>query len=253
MPRADILPVETDEERGGYALVDGGDVYVGDRVRVREMIKKKGSSGGLMLNKRVNGRVVKVRFRDVRTTIADVHRVARSEKDGHVYVTGVIVSSECEGEFPPGNDRFRYRVGSPAFSDGSKEIAILPGTGPDESIRDTMQPTTHSTKVRLEKWRSLLDRAEDAGVGRKFIEGALFDAGDSAVTHAIERRNATARAAGKEEMPIPDDLGSREAAAARAALAGEQEPEFWMWKIVAEAAEDPEGFKAQWDWEAAFA
>lgn len=254
MPKADILSPETDEDRDGYVVVDEHDVYVGHRAKLREIVKRKGAGGigKLIEPRRVNGIFQNVRAKGVRVTIADIHRVHRG-RDGGIYLTGVIVSSHCEGEDPPASDRFLHKLGGAAMKSGQKEIAILPGTGPDDATIENVSAVNHSTAVRMGQWKELVEKALAGGVRLPVLHDALVDRADHQARSQFERRSNDRVASGSDPLVPTPDLGKEEIALVGRALAFEIEPEHWMWGTVGEAANDPASFVATYDYQAAFA
>lgn len=254
MPKADSLPPETDQDRDGYVVVDEYDVYVGHRAKLREIVKRKGAGGiGRIIEpRRVNGIFQNVRAKGVRTTIADITRVHRG-KDGGIYLTGVIVSSHCEGEDPIQSNRFMHKLGGPAMKSGQKEIAILPGTGPDDATIENVSAVNHSKAVRMGQWKELVEKALAGGVRLPVLHDALVDRADHQARAQFERRSNERVGRGGEALVPTPDLGKDEIALVGPALAFEVEPEHWMWGTVAEAANDPNAFIAANDYQAAFA
>lgn len=247
MARAETLPDETDEERGGYLPVDETEIYVGDRVRVRELVKRTGlgRSGRLDRPMRVNGVWQTVRNRVVRTTIAEVHRVAAG-KDGSVYITGVILESHCPGEEPLRNDRFRHKVGSVQIRDKQKSLYRHLNHGPCEEVRGQTTAVNHSHVERMRQWQELLAKVAASGIALHDLQTALSDRGDKFAKKAFERRVEERSARGTEPLDEPEDLGGAEYEATVKALKLEAEPEHWMWPVALAAATDPMAFNATW-------
>lgn len=240
MTAAKYLTPEPEEARGCFVPVRDSHVFVGDRLRIRELVQT-----GLREPAVVGGRRRQVASKRERILIADVTRVAVGT-DGATYVSTQIVEGPPDVRTP----RMRLKVGSAATRARTritKEILRDPAFGPDDATRLADTPVAHSTRTRIQQFRTLLDEAVAAGVSERTIWFGLIEHAERYARQMHNQANRKRLIAGKDELPEPEDLGDREVASVRATRDRGVEPEWWCFPVVASARDDPAAFLVEYE------
>lgn len=231
MAKVQTLSVEDEEARRPYVPVADTAIYVGDQVRVRELY-----ATGLPIRMKVGKRTREVRAQLERVLVGKVTRVAVG-KDGHVYVVADVI----EGHPSTKAYRINHRVGSARMASKSptKELLRHPDHGPSPAERLAEIPVDHSRRIRIARFRELVEAAVAGGVREELVWETLERTGE---TYAEDNFEKT----GKSDRPT--DLGDAEIAQVRAVRDLGREPEYWMLPVVQAAADDPDAFVAQHEW-----